>query len=179
MIYRFRFVSDEVVNFVREIEIDADATFLDLRNAILDSVKFSRDELDSFLICDDGWEAHEEITLEDMGSASDKDVWLMADTPISELVEDEGQKLRFVFDYMTDRSFFMELAEVETGRDIDAPVCTVAKGLPPKQVVALDDFEAQLEAANAKARAEADDLGFDDEGYDDEDLSSLSDDIEF
>ena len=34
MIFNFRIVSDEVDNFKREIKIDADATFLDLKNAI-------------------------------------------------------------------------------------------------------------------------------------------------
>ena len=38
MIFTFRIVSDEVDNFKREIKIDADNTFLDLRNAICDSV---------------------------------------------------------------------------------------------------------------------------------------------
>ena len=32
MIYTFRLVSDEVDNFMREIKIDADASFLILRN---------------------------------------------------------------------------------------------------------------------------------------------------
>ena len=63
MVYRFKIVSDEVDNFCREIEIDADASFLELRNAILDSVGFSKDELNSFFLCDDDWEKKEEITL--------------------------------------------------------------------------------------------------------------------
>ena len=48
MVYRFKLVSDEVDNFSREIEIDSEASFLQLRNAILDSVGYSKDELDSF-----------------------------------------------------------------------------------------------------------------------------------
>ena len=39
MIFTFRLVSDEVDNFKREISIDSDATFLDLRNAICDSTR--------------------------------------------------------------------------------------------------------------------------------------------
>ncbi len=42
MIFNFRLVSDEVDNFRREISIDADATFLDLRNAICDSVDYDK-----------------------------------------------------------------------------------------------------------------------------------------
>ena len=41
MVYRFKLVSDEVSNFAREIEIDSENTFLQLRNAVLDSVDFA------------------------------------------------------------------------------------------------------------------------------------------
>ena len=55
MIYKFRIVSDEVDNFRREICIDSDATFLELNDAILDSVGFTKDQMTSFFICDDDW----------------------------------------------------------------------------------------------------------------------------
>ena len=48
MVYRFKLVSDEVSNFSREIEIDSENTFLQLRNSILESVGYTKDELDSF-----------------------------------------------------------------------------------------------------------------------------------
>jgi hypothetical protein len=67
MIFNFRIVTDEVDNFRREIQIDADATFLDLRNAIFDSVGYNKAQLCSFFLCDDSWEKEREITLEDMG----------------------------------------------------------------------------------------------------------------
>ena len=35
MVYRFTIISDEVDNFLREIQIDPDATFLDFHNAII------------------------------------------------------------------------------------------------------------------------------------------------
>ena len=108
MIFNFRLVSDEVDNFKREIKIDADYTFLDLKNAICDAVGYDKNQLCSFFLCDDGWEKETEITLEDMGTSSDEDVWLMEDTILSDYIEDEGQKLIFMFDYMTERSFFLQ-----------------------------------------------------------------------
>ena len=36
-----------------------------------------------------------------MGKDSDEDTWIMASTKLSDLIEDEGQRLVFVFDYMT------------------------------------------------------------------------------
>ncbi len=145
MVYRFKLVSDEVSNFSREIEIDANSTFLQLRNAVLDSVDYTKDDIDSFFLCDDEWQRQEEITLEDMGSSSDQDIWLMEDTPLNELIEDEGQKLVFVFDYMTERSFFMEMKEAIPGRSLSDPICTVKRGKAPAQVMDLDEFEKQID----------------------------------
>lgn len=149
MVYRFKLVSNEKTNFSRTIEIDSEATFLQLRNAILDSVGYTKDEMDSFFICEDDWTRHQEVTLEDMGSTSDEDIYIMADTPLYDLVEEEGQKLSFVFDYFTERSFFMELQKIITGRDLSQPVCTVKMGEAPAQMVNLHEFENELDKKGA------------------------------
>lgn len=145
MVYRFKMVSDEADNFSREIEIDSEASFLQLRNAILDSVGYSKDELDSFFLCDDEWQKEEEITLEEMDSSSDKDTWLMETTPLYEMIEEEGQKLIFVFDYLTDRSFFMEMKEAIPGRNLAEPICTLKMGKAPEQHVDMDAFEKAID----------------------------------
>ena len=108
MIYRFTIISDEVDDFVREIQIDPEATFLDFHEAILKSVGYANDQMTSFFICDDDWEKGKEVTLEEMDDNPEIDSWVMKDTTISELVEDEKQKLLYVFDYITERCFRSE-----------------------------------------------------------------------
>lgn len=154
MVYNFRLVSDEVDNFKREIKIDADATFLDLRNAICDSVNYDKGQMNSFFLCDDGWEKGKEITLEDMGTDSSEDVYLMDECVLSDYIDDEGQRLIFVFDYLTDRAFFMELKETQPGRSLKDPVCTVSMGTPPPQFVDLEDFESKMDAKAAQAASQ-------------------------
>lgn len=170
MVYRFKLVSDEVENFCREIEIDADANFLVLRNAILDSVGYSKDELNSFFLCEDGWEKKEEITLEDMGTDSDEDIWIMEDTHINEMVEDEGQRMIFVFDYMTDRSFFMELKKIIPHKTLMDPLCTRKEGKVPPQHIDLDDFEANTDKRIASESAAMDMDFYDNDGYNEDEL---------
>ncbi len=181
MVYKFKLVSDEVSNFSREIEIDASSTFLQLRNAILDSVGYTKDDIDSFFLCDNEWQRQEEITLEDMGSSSDQDIWLMADTPLNELIEDEGQKLVFVFDYMTERSFFMEMKESVPGKHLSDPICTVKRGKAPEQKVDLDEFEKQLDQ-NAQ-KIVTDDLDIEelygDSQFNEDEIGSGFDDLNF
>ena len=86
----------------------------------------------------DDWEKEKEVTLEEMDDNPEIDSWVMKETPLSELIEDEKQKLLYVFDYMTERCFFIELSEIITGKEIKAAKCTKKEGNPPKQTV---DFE--------------------------------------
>ncbi|MDE6234151.1 MAG: hypothetical protein K2M56_00190 [Muribaculaceae bacterium] len=177
MVYKFKLVSDEVSNFAREIEIDSENTFLQLRNVILDSVGYSKDELDSFFICDDDWTPHEEITLEDMGSDSDQDIWLMDDTPLSELIEDEGQKVVFMFDYETERSFFMELKEVIPGRSLVEPFCTLQRGKAPAQELEPEQPEKPAEKGKAALKDDLDIDFYGEDSFNDDELANFSDDI--
>ena len=148
MVFRFLILSDEVDDFKREIKIDSESTFLDLHNAIVDSVGYSKDEMCSFFICEDDWSKKTEITLVEMGTSSEEDSYIMEDTRLEDLLEDEHQKLLYVFDYMTERAFFMELREIIPGQDLDAPVCTKSIGLPPAQTIDFDEIETKTGSAD-------------------------------
>ena len=128
MVYRFTIISDEVDNFRREIQIDSEATFLDFHKAILASADYPDDQMTSFFICDGNWEKETEITLEDMGTSSDMDSWIMEETPLEELLEDEKQHLLYIFDPLADRAFFIELSEIITGKSLPEAVCTKSIG---------------------------------------------------
>lgn len=143
MIYRFTLISDETDDFVREIQIDPDATFFDFHQAILKSVNFTDDQMTSFFICDEDWEKEKEITLEEMDDNPEIDSWVMDETPISDLVEDEKQKLIYVFDYMTERCFFIELTEIITGKSMSGAKCTASVGEAPQQIIDFNEFEAK------------------------------------
>ena len=171
MIYRFTIISDEVDDFVREIQIDPEATFFDFHEAILKSVGYANDQMTSFFICDDDWEKEKEVTLEEMDDNPEIDSWVMKETPISELIEDEKQKLLYVFDYMTERCFFIELTEIITGKNIQCAKCTKKAGEAPKQTV---DFE---EMAAAGGSLDLDENFYGDQDFDMEDFDQEGFDI--
>ena len=165
MIYRFTIISDEVDDFVREIQIDPEATFFDLHEAILKAANYTNDQMTSFFICDDDWEKETEITLEDMGSgSSEEDTYIMRETPLSELLEDEKQKMIYVFDPLAERVFFIELSEIITGKDLDKAVCTRKNGEAPQQTI---DFDEQM---NTNAALDLDENFYGDQDYDMEDF---------
>lgn len=171
MIYKFHIVSDEVANFKLEILIDSDDTFLRLRNAILDAVGYTKDQMDSFFICEDDWSKEKEITLADMGTESDQDLWIMENTPLSELIEEEGQKLIFVFDYMTERCFFMEMKEIITGKDLLDPLCQRKEGKAPEQFIDVDEYKP----VQASAIEDIDEDFYGSDEYNDDEIEDLED----
>ena len=162
MIYRFTIISDEVDDFVREIQIDPEATFFDLHEAILKAANYTNDQMTSFFICDDDWEKEKEITLEEMDNNPEMDSWIMKETRLNELIEDEKQKLLYVFDYMTERCFFIELSEIITGKEIKG----AKSGEAPKQTV---DFE---EMAAGGGSLDLDENFYGDQDFDMEDFDA-------
>ena len=166
MIYRFTIISDEVDDFVREIQIDPEATFFDLHEAILKAANYTNDQMTSFFICDDDWEKEKEFTLEEMDNNPEMDSWIMKETRLNELIEDEKQKLLYVFDYMTERCFFIELSEIITGKEIKGAKCTKKSGEAPKQTV---DFE---EMAAGGGSLDLDENFYGDQDFDMEDFDA-------
>ena len=178
MIYKFRLLSDEVEDFRRDIEIDSDATFHDLHKAILEATGYNDDQMTSFFLCDDRWEKEQEITLEDMGTRSDEDSWIMRETIIGDMIEEEKQHLIYVFDPLADRVFFIELSKIKYGENLDAARCTKSIGEAPVQTL---DFEEIMKKSSPVASSDISD--FDDDfygsdGYNDDDLDPDGFDIE-
>lgn len=172
MIYNFRVVSDEVDNFRRDIQIDADVTFLDLRNAIYDSVGYDKNQMCSFFICDDEWEKEREITLEDMGLDASEDAYLMEDTILSDEIEDEGQRLMLTYDYLNDRSFYIEMKKSEPGKNLLEPLVSGAMGNAPEQESVLELPEATKSTASTKAIDDFDAEFYGSDSYNDDEFEA-------
>ena len=113
-------------------------------------------QMSSFFLCDRNWEKEKEITFEDMGADDDQDVWLMDESVLADFIEDEGQKLLYVFDYITERMFFIEMTEHMTGRSLKDPLCTLSLGTPPPETIDIDEFDAKVDAKHAAATASTD-----------------------
>lgn len=143
MIFKFLILSDEVGHFKREIKIDADATFLDFYGAILDCTGFSDKEMASFFICDDKWRKKQEITLVEMDTYSDEDAFTMEECVLNDHLEDEKQKLMFVFDYLTERALYIELSEIIPGKNLKSPVCTLSVGEAPLQTMDVEEVKSE------------------------------------
>jgi hypothetical protein len=169
-------LSDEVDDFRRDITIDSDATFYDLHEAILDSVGYKKDQMTSFFTCDEVWMKEKEITLVEMDTSSEEDSYVMDATRLSSLLDEERQKLVYVFEVLTERVFFMELKEIITGKNQPKAQCVNSIGNPPVQITDFEAFESKLQIPVPSL--DEDFFGDDDavnlDEYDEEDFGDLS-----
>lgn len=160
MIYKLTFSCEEGDhNFRRVFEANSEATFLELHEAILKSVGYTDDQMTSFFICNDQWEKGQEVTLIEMGSSFEYDNMIMSETRLSDLLEEQGQRLIYIFDPMFERYFFGSLKEIRPGK-MDGVVCVEHPGRPPRQLKMEDPIQTSSKSGNA-------DLGLDEDFYGD------------
>ena len=166
MIYQIKFSCDEVDDFRRVYEADSEATFLELHQAILKSAGYPDDQMTSFFMCNDRWEKGQEVTLVEMGSSFEYDNMIMEATRLSELLEENGQRILYVFDPMNERCFFGRVTEILPGirQGVD---CVETAGIAPMQI----QQDAFMDNSKVKGNEwDIDDDFYGDSQYDDGDL---------
>lgn len=170
MLYKIKFISDEVDGFLREIEIDSDATFLDLNKIVLESCGYPDDQMTSFYVCNEEWHRREQITREDMGTGeADGDIYVMETTRLSEFIEDEDQRFEFIFDPFSERAFYMDVTELIPGRHLEKPEILRCKGEAPVQIKAMVDEDIFATGAKKETTFNEDEAA---EFYGDKDFES-------
>ena len=66
----------------------------------------------------------------------------MENTELRELVDDEGQRLIYVFNYIdgeNDGLFYIQLKQIEAAKHLEKAECTLKKGNPPAQMILDED----------------------------------------
>lgn len=168
MTHKLTLFSQEIEDFVLEILIDSDAKFSELHQLILADCNYSEHDRQCFLLCDEAWHVRQRISLsegEDVGY--DEDVNLMSRTRIGDFLEDEGQRLAYVFDPEGRRFFLMELTEnIFGGKETEA-VVNRRHGKAPMQT--LHEEEEPTKESSEKNEEIGEDF-YGDDGFDDEEL---------
>ncbi|MDP4277589.1 MAG: hypothetical protein Q8914_08145, partial [Bacteroidota bacterium] len=100
-------------------------------------------------------------------SSPEVDNWIMESTKLSDLIEDEGQKLLFVFDYLTERSFFIEAFQLVPNKTIAKAKCLVSEGDAPAQTTEIEDI-----SQDDVSKLNLDDAFYGDQDFDIEELDS-------
>jgi len=168
MIYKITFSCDEGDNFRLVFNADPEATFLDLHKAILAAVKYPDDQMTSFFMCNDHWEKEQEVTLVEMDGNFDYDNMVMEQTRLSELLEEQGQRMIYIFDPMFERYFFGSLREILPG-SVTGVELVEKKGTAPAQLQKEDNLQG-IVGKDGKADWESDEDFYGDSQYDEGDI---------
>lgn len=155
MIYKIRVVLDVKEDVIRTIAIDSSNTLEDLHKIISNVFGFNGQQMASFYRSDDDWSQGEEIPLMNMDDSPG--ALSMATTTIKQNIEDKGEKLIYVYDFLEMWTFFVELIEViETSEDKLPKLILTIGDVPEKSP------EKEFKS-DKKGGSEEGDYGLDDE----------------
>jgi hypothetical protein len=165
-------VSTEVEDFAIELFIESDATFLDLHNLIRQTCGWGTGKPATFYVCDDRWRRRK--TIPEKSYEYDT----MDEVELGDHLEDEGQRLQYLFDPDSGRELLLEVTHIAFSRHIDEPCCRRSHGTPPALELIKEEAPAGLSREellaqlNAAAMADDDDdiEPTDDELFDIEEL---------
>ncbi len=137
-VFTLRMLSGEDDGFMRDLAVRDDQTLLRLHEAIQRDLGFDPGLMSSFFTTDDSWSKGEEIPLINM--TGEEGARTMENTRVGDVVHGKGDRLLYLFDYLSNRGFFIEVVAVAPPEaDKQYPYTVRAAGDPPPQLL-LDDL---------------------------------------
>lgn len=138
MIYLFRIISDENPDFYRDLVAEGSDTFLELHKVLQKNLGYDPTQLASFFLTSQEWEKKQEITLIDMMQDPGEPALTMDQVTLDEQIEEDDQRMIYLFDFFSNRAFYIELIETEDqSSSRETPFIGHSQGEPPQQL-ALD-----------------------------------------
>ncbi len=131
--FRAYYEDDDAV--YRDVVIKHTQTFLDLHNAILKAYEFDNKHSATFYRSNDYWQRGREISFEKYDKDYKAQPLIMADTAIRSEIRDTNQKFIYVYDFVKNWTFLVELINVskEESSKINYPSTSRTEGIGPQQ----------------------------------------------
>ena len=131
--FRAYYEDDDAV--YRDIVIKHTQTFLDLHNAILKAYEFDNKHQATFYRSNDYWQRGREISIEKYDKEYKAEPLIMAETTIGSEIRDTNQKFVYVYDFVKNWTFLVELINVskEESSKINYPAASRVEGIGPQQ----------------------------------------------
>ena len=161
MVYTFRFLLPQEKEFIAEIAVPSSYSFFDLHETVQDFFKYDKTQMASFIITDDQWNKLEEIAMVDFEKEN-------GDSPmkafkLSDVFTQKGQRMLYVFDFFSERAFFVQLSNIQEDKDNDVSkgILLNLEGTIPDQTQIDLDFPEVEEEYDEDDFDEFDDLQID------------------
>ncbi len=134
-ILKFRIYFEEDDSVYRDVAIRHTQTFLQLHQVILKAYEFDSKHQATFYRSNDNWQRGREISLDKYDKAYKVDPLLMEATTIGSEIRDPNQKFVYIYDFVKNWSFLVELISVskEENGKLEYPALIKSEGIPPSQ----------------------------------------------
>ncbi|HTE09285.1 MAG TPA: hypothetical protein VK628_10965 [Flavitalea sp.] len=134
-ILKFRAYFEEDDSIYRDLAIKHIQTFNELHQAILKAYEFDSKHQATFYRSNDAWLRGREISLEKYDRNYKVPPLLMSETTIGSEIKDPNQKFIYVYDFVRNWSFLLELIGVskEESSKITYPAVVKKEGIGPSQ----------------------------------------------
>ncbi|MET0637533.1 MAG: hypothetical protein ABWZ25_15990 [Chitinophagaceae bacterium] len=134
-ILKFRIYFEEDESIYRDIVIRHTQTFRDLHDSILKAYEFDNKHKATFYRSNDHWQRGREISLERYDKDYKAEPLLMEETSIGSEIRDPNQKFIYVYDFVKNWSFLVELINVskEENPRVSYPSMVRTEGIAPSQ----------------------------------------------
>ena len=174
-ILRFRVYLEEDDSVYRDVAIRHTQTFSQLHEIILKAYEFDKKHQATFYRSNDNWQRGKEITLEKYNKQYKVEPLLMESTMIGSEIFDPNQKFIYVYDFVKNWSFQLELINVskEENPKLTYPAIVRTEGIGPSQYGTKGLVGDKLTEVEEKY-----DLGKNVEGYGEEGEDIAADDEE-
>ncbi len=156
-----------------DFTISSKDTLEDLHHAILKAYRFSGEQMASFYETNEDWDIIEEIPL--IAIDPNYDGTLMKDVLISKLIAEVGDQMIYIYDYLNEWKFYIEIMEIETAKpEKTTPLMLKRFGkVPNEHDKDISGVDAEKILMNAILGDEFDDD--DDDDYGSDNFESLDD----
>jgi hypothetical protein len=134
-ILKFRVYFEEDDSIYRDVVVKHTQTFLQLHQVILKAYEFDSKHQATFYRSNDHWQRGREISLEKYDKPYKVEPLLMTETSIRTEIFDPNQKFIYVYDFVKNWSFLVELISVskEDTAKLDYPAVVKTEGIAPSQ----------------------------------------------
>ena len=134
-VIKLRVVPDVEQDIFRDIEIGENQNFEAFYNFIIQTFGFRGDQLASFYLSNEEWDKGHEIALMDMGGPSPDGLPTeMRSAIIGDIIQNSGQKLILVYDFLKMWCFYIEVLSVEEKNEmLGVPEVVMSFGEAPDE----------------------------------------------
>jgi hypothetical protein len=169
-ILKFRIYFEEDDSVYRDIAVKHTQSFVELHTIILKAYEFDNKHAATFFRSNDHWQRGREISLQQYDKPYKVNPLLMAETTIGSEIKDPNQKFVYVYDFVRNWSFLVELINVskEENAKLDYPVVIKSEGIGPSQYGTKGLVGDKLAEMEEKYDLTAGTEGFGEEGDEDD-----------